>query len=382
MKAHFIPFLILFNLSAFAGTEYTMPINFENTTRDFVVHLPTGFAPGMHLPVVFNMHGYGSNAPQQIFYSRMDLTADANNFICVFPDGLNSSWNSGFAPPYNSYPDDVGFVSKIIDTLSQLYGIDLTRVYACGMSNGGFQSYRMACDLENRIAAIASVTGTLSDLTALNCALSRNIPILEIHGTADPLVDYNGSTGYYAVEQTINFWLNKNLCSTVSDTVWVPDTDTTDSSTVQEIRYRSCNNGTEVWLYKIIGGGHSWPGATIDYVYGPTNRDINASQEIWNFFNRFTLNGAVGTPSIQANKPPTVKIFPNPVNGNCELQITDVSRDNAVNVAVMNTSGQVVWQQNMTTFSSSIQTSQLASGIYFLKAEGKNFTQTLRLIKQ
>lgn len=381
MKTYFYSFLILFSLSAFAGTEYTMPINFENTARDFVVHLPTGYTPGMHLPVVFNMHGYGSNAPQQLFYSRMDLTADANNFICVFPDGLNSSWNSGFAPPYNSYPDDVGFVSKIIDTLYQLYGIDLTRVYACGMSNGGFQSYRMACDLENRIAAIASVTGTLSDLTAQNCALSRHIPILEIHGTADPLVDYNGSTGYYAVEQTINFWLNKNQCSTVSDTVWVPNTNTTDSSTVQEIRYRSCGNGTEVWLYKVIGGGHSWPGATIDYVYGPTNRDINASQEIWDFFNRFTLNGAVGIPSEEPQQA-AIKLFPNPSNGNCELQIADGGGDNPVEVSVLNTSGQIVLQQKITAPFFSIHTSQLASGIYFLKAEGKSFAQTLRFIKQ
>ena len=170
--------------SAFSVT-ITLNMNYQNTARSFLVHLPPGFTNAQHLPVVFSLHGLGSDGPQQEFYSRMSETSDANNFVVCYPNGIGNSWNSGFQFPYNSSPDDVGFVSKIIDTLSALYNIDLSRVYACGMSNGGFQSYRLACDLENRIAAIASVTGCISELTALNCVLSRKIPVLHIHGTAE-----------------------------------------------------------------------------------------------------------------------------------------------------------------------------------------------------
>ena len=126
--------------------------------------------------------------------------------------------------------------------------------------------------------------------------------MLEIHGTADPLVPYNGDTGFKSTEETISFWLNKDNCSSVNDTVHYPDIDPTDSSTVDRIHYATCASGTEVMFYKITGGGHTWPNAYINYIYGPTNRDFDASQEIWNFFNRFTLNGPVNGIAEVKNK--------------------------------------------------------------------------------
>ena len=197
-----VPFLlaILFSSSAFSLTV-TLHMNFENTDRSFLVHTPPGFNVNQHLSLVFNLHGSGSDGAQEEFYSRMSETSDSNHFVVCYPNGIGNVWNSGFQVPYNSSPDDVGFVSKIIDTLATLYNIDLNRVYSCGMSNGGYQSYRLACDLENRIAAIASVTGELTTLTALNCTnQSRKVPVLHIHGTADPLVNYNGFAGSKSVE--------------------------------------------------------------------------------------------------------------------------------------------------------------------------------------
>lgn len=363
-KYYTVVLCILCSGLSHAGTEYTLTMNFENTERDFIVHLPTSYTSVTSLPVVFNLHGYGSNAAQQIFYSRMDLTADANNFICVFPNGLNSSWNSGFAPPYNSSPNDVGFISKIIDTLYQLYNINLSRVYSCGMSNGGYQSYRLACDLENRIAAIASVTGSLTSLTAINCALSRSVPVLEIHGTADPLVDYNGGAGYYGTEQTIDFWTDKNSCLSTPDTTAVPDTNPNDSSTVQKIKYLDCNNGTEVWLYKITGGGHTWPSAPIDYIYGPTNRDINASQEIWDFFNRFTLNGSVG---IEENyTAPNFRCFPSPFQN--ELTIQFDSEFSTQTARLYDLVGNVITEVPINHSTEKLYLGVIPSGIYLLKS--------------
>lgn len=375
MKNNLFFLLMLFGEILLAGTDYTLTMSYQNTNRDFIVYLPNGYAQGAHLPVVFNLHGYTSNASQQIFYSKMYLTADSNNFIMVAPNGLNNSWNAGFAPPYNSFPDDVGFISKIIDTLYQLYTIDLTRVYACGMSNGGFLSYRLACDLENRIAAVASVTGSISTLTATNCMLARKVPVLQIHGTADPLVDYHGATGYYGIEQLIDFWRAKNQCTQTNDTVFVADINTTDSSTVQQIRYRSCDNGTEVWLYKVIGGGHSWPQAPIEYIYGPTNKDMDASQEIWDFFKKFTLNGPA---RIAQNTPPvSMTIFPNPAANflaiECSAEIKRIEIWNTIGEKLQELNNRTTWQ---------IPLAEIPAGIYLLKAEGNNFTATKRFIKE
>lgn len=380
-KKHLLLFIAFIISSSAFSVTVTLNMNYENTARNFIVHLPPGFSNAQHLPVVFNLHGYGSDASQQEFYSRMDETSDANNFVVVYPNGIANSWNSGFTIPYNSSPDDVGFISKIIDTLYTLYNIDLTRVYSCGMSNGGFQSYRLACDLENRIAAIASVTGATTDLQAFNCTLSRKVPVLEIHGTADPLVPYGGSTGIKSVEETISFWVGKNQCSNVNDTVHYPDTNPNDSSTVERIHYASCGSGTEVMFYKITGGGHTWPNAYIDYIYGPTNRDFDASQEIWDFFNKFTLNGPVNGVEEVRNEM-EVSVSPNPSNGKYEIRNMKYENEQTVNVAVFDATGRKILEQKIFSTSTELNLSAFENGIYFLEMNGKNFAATRKIVKQ
>ena len=312
----------------------------------------------------------------------MSATADANNFIVVYPEGLNNAWNSGFTAPYNSSPNDVGFISKIIDTLITLYNINTNRVYSCGMSNGGFQSYRLACDLENRIAAIASVTGTITTLAANNCALTRKIPVMHVHGTADPTVPYAGFTGAYGVEETINFWLSKNACSTQNDTVDMPNTNITDGSTVKKIHYTNCADGTEVLFYKVEGGGHTWPSALIDIpASGPTNRDFDASQEIWNFFNRHTLSGTV---SIDADVSPPAKItvFPNPVENTLTIQVTDFNISTNITYTVTDVWGRKIIVNAIYNSSTNIDLADLQNGIYLVQVAGNNFSKTLKVFKQ
>ena len=382
MKKYLLALIVLIlSGPAFSITSFTLNMNYENTARDFLVHLPTGFTTAQHLPIVINMHGLGSNGGQQEFYSRMSETSDANNFVVVYPNGLANSWNSGFTAPYNSSPDDVGFISKIIDTLANLYNIDLNRVYACGMSNGGFQSYRLACDLENRIAAIASVTGTISTLTALNCtSQSRKIPVLQIHGTADPLVPYGGDVGFKSVEETINFWLGKDQCNATSDTLAWPNTNLLDSSTVERIRYQSCGDGTEVMFYKITGGGHTWPNATFGYIYGPTNKDLDASQEIWNFFNRFTLIGPNRVEEVKEED--VVTVFPNPSEGEYELRFANRDFKQPMQLFVFDVEGRKVFEQKIIEAATKINLMMLESGVYFLKIEGKDFFVTKKIIKE
>lgn len=380
MKKPLLAILLLVN-AAYVFCSDTLSLNYQNTPRTFIVHLPTGYTPGQHLPLVINLHGYTSTGGAQELYSQMDQTANTNNFIVCYPDGLNNSWNSGFTLPYNSAPDDVGFISKVIDTLYSLYSINLQRVYACGMSNGGFQSHRLACDLENRIAAIASVTGTISEVAAFNCTLSRKVPVMHIHGTLDPIVSYYGSTGIKSVDATITFWLGKNGCTNNNSVYNYPNTNTADGSTVERTRYTDCADGTEVVLYKIAGGGHTWPGAAIDIAqYGNTNRDFNASQEIWDFFNRYTLSGPTGIGETKMNDESAYSVFPNPTTG--KLIVTATSLNHPTLISLIDVTGRTVISVKTTVSQNELDLSGLTSGVYFVKLESLDLATTRIVIKQ
>jgi len=226
-------------------------------------------------------------------YTQMNLVADTAGFIVVYPNGKNN-WNSGVGVNPN-YPtpiiDDVGFINALIDTLSNHYtNIDLDRIYACGFSNGGFMANKLACQLSNRIAAVASVAGVIASSVANTCNSLHTMPMLLIHGTADNTVPLNGATGWYSVDQTLNFWTDINNCDQAS-TVLLPDLIPTDGCTVEKTTYSNSSDDCKVIFYKVINGGHSWPGAVEDYNWaGKKNMDINASVEIWNFFKDYKHN--------------------------------------------------------------------------------------------
>ncbi len=373
-KALPFAFGLLICLSVFSQTP-SYNISYGGVTRDFLVHVPAGYTPGQHLPLVFNIHGYGMTAQLEEYYSMMDNTSDANNFIVVYPDGIANAWNVGWVGNYHSGIDDVGFISKLIDTMSLLYTVDLNRVYACGLSNGGFLSHRLACELGNRIAAIASVAGEFSDSVAYYCNPSRKIPVMMIHGTVDPTVPYSNGFGI-GTEESIAIWLNKNQCSAVNDTINLPDTNITDTATAQRINYRSCAGSTEVLFYKIINGGHTWPNALINTNYGPTCRDFDASAEIWNFFNRYTLTGPLGiTEPVQSQAE--VKVYPNPFNN-----LVNIEAPFAVTRAeVCNTLGQTVIVTENPSGIYALNLQLVKPGVYFLKLEGSNSLHTQILYK-
>ena len=186
------------------------------------------------------------------------------------------------------------------DQIIEDYNIDSKRIYVMGRSNGGFMAYTLACELSEKIAAVASVGGAMTYNNMNNfCNSSRVVPVLEIHGTADQINSYNGFNnceGSYAnVDDIISFWRNKAGCSSEYDEFQYPDIDTNDNSTARRITYRDCNN--KVQLIIIDDGGHTYPGSISfesyyqDYssILWPINFDIEASQEIWNFFKNFSL---------------------------------------------------------------------------------------------
>ena len=201
---------------------------------------------------------------------------------------------------------------------------------------------------------------------------------MDIHGTADPVVPYDTFPASLNVEQTISFWLGQDLCSTAHDTVFLPNIDIGDSSTVQKIDYPACAAGAEVLFYKIINGGHTWPNAILDLPpqnYGFTNRDMDANTEIWHFFNKYSLNttAAIAGPS-QADYG--VLIYPNPIDGKVLHIQSDYNWQNAT-VEIFDACGRVVFKTaalNNTSLENLQIEVAMPAGVYALRiSSDKNY---------
>jgi len=262
-------------------------LEFDGRTRNYILYLPKNYTGNTNFPLVIYLHSYGATAQQEMNYTQLNQVADVSDFIVVYPSGV-PNWNSDVVniPRFpNPDVDDVGFINALIDILSNNYNIDLERIYACGFSNGGAMAFRLAFQLSDRIAAIASVGGPLSPSVAESYKPVRPIPVLYIHGTNDLIVPINGDSDFPSAEQTISIWTSFNDCVHTETTI-LPDLNQTDSSTVEKIIYTDCSENCDVVYYKVINGGHTWPGGQSGYESGTTNQDINASVEIWNFFNR------------------------------------------------------------------------------------------------
>ncbi len=253
--------------------------------RSFWVHVPSSYDPERPTPVVLDFHGYSSNATQQALWSGMNTASDADGFIAVHPEGIGvtPSWNAGACCGEAAAQgvDDVAFVSALIDAVAGELCVDPSRVYATGMSNGGFLSHRLGCELSDRIAAIAPVAGVLGDPT---CAPARPVPVMEFHGTLDTVVPFAGdaAAGFPSVEDTIDGWARRDGCRGDPETVF-------EQGDTQCNAWTDCDGGAEVVLCVIDGGGHTWPGGVPVPALGHTSTDISATDAAWEFFMRHPL---------------------------------------------------------------------------------------------
>jgi polyhydroxybutyrate depolymerase len=294
-----LSFVLVFPELFYAQTS-TGSLNFKGLTRDYIVFLPQNYEPNM--PVIFTLHGATEDGEYFMGYTLMNEVADTAGFIVVYPTSIYPRWNTGLSDKPEPDVDDVGFFSALIDTLKATYDIDLNRVYSCGYSNGGMMTYKLACQLGYRIAAGAGVGGPITDSTANNSHRVLPFPVLICHGTADePL--YSGTrSGIMSVEQTLDFWLQKNECVLQADTLALPDIDPSDNCTVEKISYLDCSEESKVLYYKVINGGHHWPGEGEKWNGGNMNRDINIGEEIWDFVKNYELTPMAYTKNVSVNQ--------------------------------------------------------------------------------
>ena len=233
-------------------------LNHDLINRTYYMSYPDNISEQESAPLIINMHGFGSNALSQRYYSEMDEFAHEQGIAVVYPQGIvnsigSTSWNVGTFWDFSNL-DDVGFIEEMIDKISNDFNIDQDRIYACGMSNGGYMSYELACELEDRIAAFGSVTGNfmLNQSSGQICEFTREIPIIHFHGTSDSVVDYYPPSfdGALTPFESADFWSQYNNLNI---------------ETMEEL-----NNNVEIYTfsndysstifkhYKVYGGEHDW----------------------------------------------------------------------------------------------------------------------------
>ena len=286
-------------LNVKASGDYARVLVHKDLKRTFLLHVPPQYKPDTSLPLIIVLHGGGGEATKVARLTRFSALADREGFLVVYPDGINHHWNDGrnvqrFRAQRENV-DDVGFLSALIDRLHRYLNVDRSRVYVTGISNGGMMCNRLACDLSDRIAAVAPVAAAMAEDLPDSCSPARPISVLAINGTEDPLVPWQGGgVGLLAkrgvvisVPKTIAFWVARNHCAPKPKVVTLPKKDPDDSMLVRQETYGGGADGTEVILYAVEGGGHTWPGgAERPGKFGRRSDDFNASAIIWEFFKR------------------------------------------------------------------------------------------------
>lgn len=310
----------------------------DSVEREFMIYVPASYDGTTSVPLVFSFHGLGGNAQAQMEDHDFRPVADTAGFIVAYPlgepvVGPARGWNFGS----ESLPDDVLFTSEMIAAIATDFNINLDRVYACGMSFGGFFSVFLAGQLSDRIAAIASVAGTiLNNVPDSLISPTRPIAFLEIHGTNDTNVPYNGNQASKSVPYVLDLFVDHNNCDTIPSITPLPDVNPNDGSTVEHYIYANGEDGTTVEHLKINGGRHTWPDENTN-AQG-VNRDINGCVEIWKFFSKFDIQGYIGAPlsTESINGFSEISVYPNPAQEYIAIGI----KKPAKNVRIYNYFGQ------------------------------------------
>ena len=277
--------LALATLVLFSACEEEPPsdesptFNHNGVERDYILYKPDKLE--QNAPLVFVLHGYTSNAETIQWYSGMNNMADANGFAVCYPQGTpdyggTTHWNARLSI---SQTDDIGFLSELAEFLQKEHNLNPGKTFVCGMSNGGYMSYTLACEAPEIFKAIASVTGTMSGYSWENCDPSEPAPVLQISGVDDEIVPIDGSMsagggwgGAPHMDKVIDYWSSLNNCIT-TDSLFL-------SGKTNAYYHRDCINNHEVWYYKIDDWGHEWPSS-----YDDTG--TNANEVIWSFFSNF-----------------------------------------------------------------------------------------------
>ena len=276
------------------GVDVVVSLRVNGVLRTFDLHEPSRRPTKTGFPVLLVFHGHGET--DQIFETATgyDRFADVNNILVVYPQGVGNSWNDGRGNTVAQATgvNDVAFVAAIVHWITTHFQIDTRRVYATGFSNGGIFTQRLGCALSGTIAAIATVAGPLAVSIAATCRSARPISVYEVQGTIDPVVPWSGGTvisgvGGVVLSQaaTVKLWAHRDSCSGHSRVTTLPAAPH-DGTSVVVTALQHCAGGTAVDAVSVVGGVHTWPGASAN---GTAGYSYRATAAIWRFLRQFSL---------------------------------------------------------------------------------------------
>lgn len=269
-------------LAPFApGLSENQTVSSGGYERLYRIHVPSGYHSNVPQPLVLNFHGHGSTAAVQEKLTKLSLLADQQDFLAAYPQGIigpdhQSGWATG--PAWDPQVNDVLFVSDLLNRLQAQFCIDPLRIYAMGFSNGGGMTNLLATRLAGRIAAFASVSGSYYPVAG-DSHPERPVSFLEIHGTADLIVPYDGSRAkdYSSVTSWLLNWVQRDHCSSRSD-VFLK------LKTMIGEQWLGCQAGTTIIHYRILQEGHRWPRVLFPEQTQQKWRFVTATTLIWQFF--------------------------------------------------------------------------------------------------
>lgn len=292
-----LSFILLLALT-FSAHAQVKSLQHKEEKRRYIVYIPPAYHEDINrkFPVVFNFHGGGMTMAEQMLYTQMNKTADKHGFIVVYPQGIKQDWNVGFGMSYKEGSDDIGFVDALLQHIQKEYRTDTGKVYATGLSRGGFFCYRIAVELAHRFAAIAAVGATLPEPVVQHHNDKKKIGVMLTHGTADKVVLFEGKKdSYLSAKDTFHYWRKHNQIPDTATRSRKPVVDTADISEVSilETVEDQAHARHKTMLLTIQEGGHTWAGAdsfNIGLPIGKTSQQINLNESIWQFFRLHALD--------------------------------------------------------------------------------------------
>ena len=324
----------LFVAQALWAQETKEKVTVDDLDRNFMVRLPKGYDAKQHYPVVILLHGMNQDAEDMERLTRFNELADKDGIIAVYPIAVHGRWNVGVHPqerqpmsmghgghghhggggypggggggypggggqrPQNREPDedrrpapadDIAFFNQMLDQMGTKFSLDASRIYAVGLSEGGFMSLRVGCAMSDRIAAIAAVGAAMPK--TMICLPSRPVPEVMISGTSDPVVPYGGGTEHnlslatISVEDSAKAWAKIDRCAEKPEKSKLPPGAKGGMETKVDT-YNGCHENAQVVLYSVKGAGNTWPGGEqyeAEKTIGKTSADLNANEVIWSF---------------------------------------------------------------------------------------------------
>jgi polyhydroxybutyrate depolymerase len=362
MKKVILTYLTIITLHAHAQVLEAM--SFGGVTRTYMYYKPTDWNQNQQLPLLVVLHGLTQTGGGIMDITQFNQMAESNNFIVCYPNGLNNAWNANMNVSIST-ADDMGFIETLVQYFQTNFNTNPQKQYLCGFSNGGFMSHKMACESSECFAAIATVSGNMSDTTYANCNPLYKPAVLHIHGTSDAIVPYSGGpTTGVSVDQAIQKWAVFLGCNPSPTSVSMPNTSVTDLSSPERITYSNCISPLE--LIKITGGGHQWPGiSTLVGGAGIINMDFYSPQIIWDFLSTKSCQ----TNAITENEMLSLQIFPNPAN-----TLLNINSDELMDYQIFNVLGLKITSGRL---KNELNIENLENGVYqvnlTLNKESKSF---------